>query len=201
MGLTKNQEAILHFVKERCEQSQPPTYRDIQQHFGYGSVNAVQGHVKALIKKGVIERPPIEKGKRARGLVPTGYRQKRFRRIPIYGEIAAGSPVETTQTELGAIMVAETIAKGPAFALKVKGDSMINAGIFEGDYVVVESRSEIKNGDIVVALITGENTLKRYVKKEGKIWLIPENTKLKPIAVTGELQIQGKVVGLQRQYR
>ena len=193
---TKIQQAILDYIQSRCEQSHPPSYRDIQEAFGYRSVNAVQGHVKALVKKNAIEK--WNDGKQGAGLVPVGFRLQKFRKIPVYGEIVAGNPVEAPQVELGTVQLPENLLKGACFALRVKGDSMIGAGILEGDFVVARQKVPIKDGDIVVALLNGESTLKRYCRRGQQVWLIPENAKLKPIPVTGELQIQGKVIFVQR---
>lgn len=192
--MTSLQRDILEFIKECCQQSGPPSYREIQTHFGYQSVNTVQSHVKALMKKGF-----LEKGPQRHGLNPKGFRPEKFRRIPIYGEIRAGSPTEAIQEEIGALMISQNLSKGTCFAVQVKGDSMVDAGILEGDYVIVDTKKEIKSGDIIVALVNGENTLKRLVKKDGKVLLVPENPKLRPISVKPEdLTIQGKVVALQR---
>lgn len=195
-SLTSAQKEVLQFIRECCEQQGgPPSYREIQARFGYKAVGTVQDHVNALIKKGYLER---SEGK-ARGLLPTGFRIEGVKRIPIYGEIAAGSAREATQIELGALVITNSMAKDPCFALRVVGDSMIEAGILEGDYVIVERGSDVQNGDIVVALLNGETTVKRYQLKADGIYLIPENRLMKPIYVAGRpFEIQGRVVGLQR---
>lgn len=197
--LTKIQASILHFVRERCESSSPPSYRDIQRHFGFRAVGSVQDHVRSLMKKGRVEKAKGELGKRAQGIVLAGYRSERFRRISVFGEIAAGNPLEANQIELGALMIDETMAHGNCFALRVQGDSMVNAGILEGDNIIVEQTKTVRSGDIVVALLDGENTVKRYVKKDRRRFLVPENPRLRPIEIKSQrLEIQGKVVGLVR---
>ena len=199
--LTENQAAVLRFIKAYfAENGVPPSYREIQKHFDYKSVGTVQDHVRALIKKGALEKSYGSNSKKAKALLPSGQKMGGVKRLPVYGEIAAGGPREGVQLELGTIAVGEELAQGECFALRVVGNSMIDAGIFEGDHVIVEKKAKIKNGDIVVALLNGETTVKRYQQKSGKIYLIPENSTMKPIEVTGNLEIQGKVTGLQRQF-
>jgi repressor LexA len=199
--LTQSQQEILSFIKDACtNRGAPPSYREIQEHFGYKAVGSIQGFVRVLIRKGYLEEPQTEKGKRkSRGLFPTGFRNQGIKRIPIYGEIAAGPLRETPQIELGSLLVSEESAKDPCFALRVVGDSMVDAGILEGDHLIVERSSRVKNGDIVVALLGGETTVKRYKETSAGIFLVPENKKMKPIKVTDKtFRVQGKVVGLQR---
>ncbi|MBI4404231.1 MAG: transcriptional repressor LexA [Deltaproteobacteria bacterium] len=196
--LTKAQTEILSYIQDRCSHAPtPPTYREIQKSFGYKAVGTVQDHVKALIQKGFLEKPIG----RSRGLMPLNFSRPLVRRIPIYGEIAAGSPRDAEQLELGELDVGASVSANPTFALKVVGDSMIEAGILEGDLVIVQKVSRAKSNDIVVALLDNETTVKRYLEKNGKIWLVPENSKMKPIEVANrQFAIQGRVVGLQRKY-
>lgn len=202
-NLTELQMRVLNFIKSRYEQTGvPPSYREIQQEMGYKAVGTVQDHVQALVKKGHLE-PSLWRGekRRARGLVPKGYRLDGVKRIPIYGEIAAGSLRQAEQLELGSLYVAASTPQSPTFALRVVGDSMIEVGIFEGDFVIVVRDVRIKHGDIVVALLEGETTVKRYEIHSGQVFLVPANKRLKPMAVEkGQLEIQGKVVGLQRMF-
>lgn len=200
--LTENQSAVLRFIKAYfSENGVPPSYREIQKHFDYKSVGTVQDHVRALIKKGALEKSYGGNSKKAKALLPSGQKMGGVKRLPVYGEIAAGGPREGVQLELGTIAVGEELAAGECFALRVVGNSMIDAGIFEGDHVIVEKKAKIKNGDIVVALLNGETTVKRYQEKSGKIYLIPENATMAPIEVRGgNFEIQGKVTGLQRKF-
>jgi repressor LexA len=196
--LTPSQQQVLDYIRECCRvQGAPPSYREIQQHLGYKAVGTVQDHVRALRTKGYLE----ERGdRRARGLVPAGLVVQGTKRIPIYGEIAAGGPREAPQIELGTAVITDDVPD-PCFALRVVGDSMVDAGIFEGDLLIVEAKAKIKSGDIVVALLNGETTVKRYVEKPEGIFLVPENRHLSPIATAGgRLELQGKVVGLQRRF-
>lgn len=200
--LTSVQNEILSFIKETVGSTgRPPTFREIQKHFGYRAVGTVQDHVKALVKKGVIESPTTgKKSRKSRALLPSD-RPERVRQIPIYGEIAAGATREAEQLELGQLTIPFSAAKPECFALRVVGNSMVDAGIIEGDVLIVERTRFAKNGEIVVALLNHETTVKRYQERGGEILLVPENKTMKPIAVKGkELQIQGRVVGLQRRY-
>jgi repressor LexA len=202
--LTTTQSEILKFIREKCvETGMAPTLREIQKHFGYRAIGTVQDHLKALRKKGFLESNPGTKKqqRRARGLIPTGLRGGGTKQIPIYGEIAAGPTREAEQLELGILKIAAEDAKDPCFALRVVGDSMIEAGILEGDILIVERNTAVKSGDIVAALLNGETTVKRYLKREGEIFLVPENRKMTPIPIkTEDFKVQGKVVGLQRKF-
>lgn len=202
-ALTNSQEEILSYIKDTCTtRGAPPSYREIQEHFGFKAVGTVQGYIKALIRKGHLDDPKAEKGKRkARGLFPAGFRTQGTKRIPIYGEIAAGPLRETPQVELGSLLVSDESVKDPCFALRVVGDSMIDVGILEGDHLIVERGTRVRSGDIIVALVGGETTVKRYNETAQGIFLVPENKKMKPIKVTDKsFQVQGKVVGLQRKF-
>lgn len=198
MKLTDSQEKILHFIQKQCAKTGiPPSFREIQNAFGYKSINSVQTHVEALKKKGALET--FSKERQARGLLPAGFVQPFVKRLPIYGEIAAGSPRDSDQLELGTLCISEEVSKTASFALRVRGDSMIEAGILEGDHLIVDKKARTRSGDIVVALLDGETTVKRLMEKEGEVFLLPENKNLKPIPTKGKkLLIQGKVVGLQR---
>lgn len=202
-SLTPLQEQVLKFIKETYEATGlPPSYREIQRHFGYQAIGTVQDHVRALIRKGALEKTVFETGARgARGLLPTGYRPELTRRIPIYGEIAAGGARLAEQVELGTMVLSETASKNPMFGLRVVGNSMVEAGILEGDHLIVDQKASVQSGDIVVALLDGETTVKRYVKKTDGIYLVPENRRMKPMRVkTDRFEILGKVIGLQRKF-
>ena len=198
--LTPIQSDILKYIREVCASTgAPPSFREIQKHFGYRAVGTVQDHVKALVKKGMLELPLTKEKRRARNLIPAGSRSTPLRVLPIYGEIAAGSARHAEQLELGQLEIPLHAAAESSFALRVVGNSMIDAGILEGDILIVEKQNVAKNGDIVVALLNGETTVKRYQEKRDGIFLVPENRTMKPIPVVNEdFSIQGKVVGLQR---
>ena len=199
--LTESQQQVLDFIKDffRANGS-PPSYREIQSHFGYKAIGTVQDHVRALMLKGALEKNANKKNqRRARGLFPKGIRVEGVRRIPVYGEIAAGGPRSSEQLELGEVVIADDEIHGECFALRVVGESMIDIGIYEGDHLIVEMRNRAKHGEIVVALLDGETTVKRYSEKNGEIQLIPENKTMSAISTKSKkLEIQGRVVGLQR---
>lgn len=201
--LPPRQAEVLKFIQETLVSlGSPPSYREIQKHFKFKSIKTVQDHLKALTKKGKLVSIQNKKTKRlSRNLIPHNHRPERVKRISIYGEIAAGSPREAEQLEMGSLLIPEEMSPAPCFALKVVGTSMIDAGILEGDVLIVEKTQVAKNGDIVVALLEGETTVKKFFKEREKISLIPENKNMKPIVVaTQNFEIQGKVIGLQRSF-
>ena len=201
--LTDPQAEVLRFIKEyRSETGTSPSYREIQKHFRYKSVKAVQDHVQALFNKGALEKVSSKKSKGlARQLMPAGEKVEGVKRISVYGEVAAGGPREGVQLELGSLFVNEAISKNECFGLRVTGNSMVDAGIYEGDFLIVEKSARARNGEIVVALLDGETTVKRYQDQKGQVHLIPENAEMTPIPVQGKkLEIQGKVIGLQRKF-
>lgn len=197
--LTDRQQEIFDFIREQQQvRGIMPSIAEMQGHFGFASQTAVVNHLRALENKGVLKREP----NKARGLVFTdAYRDRQMVEIPIYGTIPAGLPADERQQADGCVSVdVETLRlpKGArVFALKVRGDSMINAGILSGDVLVLELR-EAKSGDIVAALIDGECTLKRYVVQRGKPFLKAENPKYPNLIPAQELVIQGVQIALLR---
>ncbi|MGB8167232.1 MAG: transcriptional repressor LexA [Chthoniobacteraceae bacterium] len=197
---TDRQQEILDFIRvQQSSRGVTPSRAEIQEHFGFASPNAVTEHLKALERKGALHRGAKNT---ARGLVLTdSYRDRPMVEIPIYGTIPAGLPDDERQQPDGCISVdVETLRlpKGArVFALKVRGDSMIGAGILPGDVVVMEFR-EARNGEVVAALLDGETTLKRYVVQRGRPFLKAENPRFKDLIPAHELVIQGVQVGLLR---
>lgn len=197
--LTERQQEILDFIREQQDlRGMTPTTAEIMERFGFASPNAVTSHLQALERKGALLREP----NKARGLVLTdSYRGRAMVEIPIYGTIPAGLPADERQEPDGCISVdVETLRlpKGArVFALKVRGESMIGAGILSGDVVVLEFR-EPRNGEVVAALIDGETTLKRYVVQRGKPFLKAENPRFQNLIPAQELVIQGVQVALLR---
>jgi repressor LexA len=199
MKLTDRQQQIIDFLHaehRRC--GIMPSTREIQEHFGFASQTAAVSHLKALEKKGVITR--LE-GK-ARGLMfnDTMAREP-IVDIPIYGTIPAGFGDDTTPQSEGCLSV-DTLSMGispsaTTYALRVRGDSMINAHILDGDHVVIEAKDP-RNFDIVAALIDGETTLKRYIMKDKHPYLKAENPRYPDLIPAQELLIQGVMVGLVR---
>jgi repressor LexA len=212
--LTDRQQDILRFIEEfRDNTGYPPTLREIGKKFGISSTFGVKRHLDALVKKGFLTQESntsrglsIVKDKseepeafaKVNPIVDTVYQ------IPIIGRVAAGVPITAIENMEGSVMIDSTFMKKSAdcFALKVKGDSMINAGILEGDLVIVKPQTEILNSEIVVAIIRGEATVKRFEKKKNMIRLIPENSNYSPIEVTetDEFSVAGKVIGVVRTF-
>lgn len=199
--LTESQKKVLDYIEHFLRtQGLPPSYREIGAALGYKAVGTVQDHVKALIEKGYLEKAELsQKRGLARGLLPKGFSFSGVKRIPLYGEVAAGGPRASEQLELGEVVISQDLVRGDCFALRVVGDSMIEVGIFEGDHLIVERAARVQEGDIVVALLDGETTVKRYSVKGGEVVLVPENRRMKAISTQGKsLEIQGRVVSLQR---
>ena len=203
--LTEQQERVLKFIaKHIAEQGAPPTFRGIAKHFGFASTRAAQDHVAALERKGYIEHRRGE----ARGLrLANAPNAQPPLAVPIVGQVQAGTPRDSFQLPMGSIHFPRELVKSKdadteLFALRVHGDSMSDAGIFEGDFVIARTQKSATHGDIVVALLDGESTVKRLHKKDGKVLLLPENKRMRPIPVEGrDLVIQGRVVAVQRFYR
>jgi len=211
--LTDRQQEILSFIEQfRDENGYPPTLRQIGKQFGISSTFGVKRHMDALVKKGHI----LVESNASRGItvlsnfdritLPAIFSDvdKYFKRIPILGRVAAGVPITAVENHDGDVVVDPAMVKGldTCFALKVKGDSMINAGIIEKDHVIVAAQNFAKHDDIVVALIDDEATVKRYWQKNNEIKLIPENDNYQPIEIVNKevFHIAGKVIGVIRWY-
>jgi len=200
--LTEKQEAVLKFIEEyQLAYGKSPTLREMREHFGVSSDNSILKHLSALKEKGYIQKDDTPRGIGLLNSVKEKLDEGAFS-LPILGFIPAGGPVVTDEYTEGWMKVGEELAKNNTdyFFLKVRGVSMIDAGIFEGDLVLVNTRKQPKEGDIVVALIDEGNTLKRLVKKDGKYYLKAENKDYKDIYPKESLTIQGVVTSLIRQY-
>ena len=198
--LTSRQKEIYDFLLRTIrEKGYAPSIPEIGAKFKIVSTNGVSDHLKALAKKGYIRRV----GKRAIEVLSSLGKPMLMavREIPILGRVSAGKPFLSEENIEGLLTISNDIASGKLFALQVKGDSMIDAGILDGDRVIVKQQGTAENGEIVCALIEGEATLKRFYKKNGVITLKAENEKYAPITVSqGEFRIVGKVVGLMRKF-
>jgi repressor LexA len=203
--LTKRQQQIVSFILH-CQQAGEalPSFQDIADHFGFRSLNAVLGHIKRLRAKGALAGEP-GRARSVRVLSSFQGLRKRVVDIPVYGSIPAGFAQDRQQEAKGCVsMDIETLGVKPsslAFALEVRGDSMIGKHIFEGDVVIVEPRVEPKNGDVVAALIDGESTLKTLMSRNGKPYLRAENPKYPNLLPAGELVVQGVVVTIIRKLK
>ena len=200
-SLTTREQAILDCIKNKIrENGFPPTVREICNEVGLRSTSTVHGYLARLEELGVIKRDPSS----SRAIEVTedmSWRKKKIVPTPIVGSVRAGEPVladERIETVLP--LPAELIGNQVSFILTVRGDSMINAGIHEGDLLIVAQQNTAINGDIVVALVDGEDaTVKRFYKEADHVRLQPENDAYEPI-LTKNVQILGKVVDLYRHY-
>lgn len=208
--LTDRQEEILNFIQQFQQgNGYPPTLREIGKMFGISSTFGVKRHLDALTKKGYlnilsnasrgisINRDDFETAN-----VIDSNEINNINKIPIIGRVAAGSPIIAEENIEGSIIIDPSFIKKDdgTFALKVKGDSMIDAGIFEGDLVIISPKANSLNGDIIVAKVDDEVTVKVYENKNNQIRLIPQNKMYEPIVVKdkNEFSIVGKVTGVVR---
>ena len=208
--LTDRQEEILIFIQQFTSgNGYPPTLREIGKHFQISSTFGVKRHLEALVKKGHIN---IESNA-SRGismirkvqdeLTESSFNDESvFIKIPVLGRVAAGLPITAIENMEGSLVVDPMFLKKAedAFALRIRGDSMINAGINDGDLVIVSPNEQSKNGDIIVAMLNDEATVKRFELKDKKIKLIAENNAYLPIEIKSEddFKIVGKVKGVVR---
>ncbi len=201
-NLTAKQSEILDFIKETIlEKGYPPTVRDICDAVKLRSTSSVHAHLATLERNGFIRRDPTKP--RAIEVIDESFQNIRqeMTSIPIVGTVAAGEPILAQQNiENYFPLPAEYVPDGNTFILKVKGESMINAGIFSGDYVFVQSCQTASNGEIVVALVEDSATVKTFYKENGHIGIQPENDTMDPI-ILDEVVILGKVFGVFRLYK
>ena len=197
--ITPKQEEILNYIKnEILERGFPPAVREICQAVHLKSTSSVHSHLESLEKNGYIRRDPTKP--RAIEILDDSFNMLRREmvNVPIVGTVAAGQPILAEQNIDSYFPIpAEYMPSEQTFILRVKGDSMINVGIFNGDSVVVKQQSTASNGDIVVALIDDSATVKTYYTENGHYRLQPENDTMDPIIVD-DLQILGKVFGVFR---
>ena len=199
--LTKRQAEILRFIKTHIQYSGfPPTISEIQEQFSFKSPNAVQDHIKALERKGQIRRNPNQ----WRGLELVSTNNTRTEAVehstvsvPLIGRVTAGLPVLAQENFEGTISVDRSLVGRTTrlFALHVRGDSMIKAGIYDGDIAIALQQSVADHGDVVIALLGDEATVKRFYRKNKVIILQPENDTMQPIKINGgsDFKIFGKV--------
>ncbi len=200
-GLSSKQQEILEYIKQEIlKKGYPPAVRDICEAVDLKSTSSVHSHLSTLEKKGYIRRDPAKP--RAIEVCDDSFNNVRTDTvsIPVVGQVAAGQPILAEQNIENYFPIPmEYVPHGEAFILKVKGDSMINIGIFSGDQVLVENTQDVRNGDIVVALIEDSATVKTFYKENGHIRLQPENDTMDPIIVD-DCMILGKVFGVYRFY-
>lgn len=204
--LTRRQKEILEFVRRFQEaEGVAPTHREICEHFGFSSYGTAYKHLRLLREKGLIERTPHQR----RGMVLTAEAgngdavAESLHEVPFLGRIAAGQPIEALPGEEALEVPAHLLRANSRehYVLQVDGQSMIDEGVLDGDYVVVRRREQAEPGEMIVALIEGDATLKRYYPEGRRVRLQPANAEMEPIWVDAEqLRIQGIVVGLMRRF-
>jgi repressor LexA len=201
MKLTAKQKAFLGYLSRYVDEwGRSPSFEEIRSHFGFTSYNAVTTYLKALERKGYIRLPQKQNQKRAIEVIsPVETRRYEF---PLLGRVAAGKPIEAVE-DVDVIDVPRSmIRSGDYFVLQVNGDSMEEDGILDKDFIVIRRQATAENGETVVALINKEATVKNYFKRKDHVELRPAHTGMASIIVKqGNLQIQGKVVGVLRHYR
>ena len=190
--VTENEKMVFEFIKDRIEEGYPPTVREICAEFGFKSTSTAHRYIKNLTAKGLLEKGNNQN----RAIRLTGGNGMK---IPLVGTVTAGVPITAIEeiTDYISFQPARHYSN-PLFALKVRGESMINAAILDGDMVVIEQTPYAENGDIVCALVDNESaTIKTFYKEDGHYRLQPENDTMDPIIVD-EVSILGKVVGVVR---
>ena len=202
MHLTKRQKEILDFLSRHIERKgYAPTIEEIGEHFGLSSLATVHKHLTNLQDKGLIKR--AWNRSRALELMPTQVKVQAVE-LPLLGRVAAGTPIEALSGGTETIFVPEDmVGRKETYVLQVKGDSMIEEQIREGDYVIVENRQTARDGEMVIALLEGENvTLKKLFREAGgRVRLQPANARMDPLYVDeDDLRIQGVVIGVLRRY-
>ncbi len=199
--LTDEQDRVLSFIVEQQRNyGAPPTVREICFALGYKSVNNARQHLRLIEQKGYIR---LVKG-RARGielLVDTQQEEDNRVEVPLIGSVAAGMPITAIENLEGHVTLDRNLFKGDGlFTLRIKGDSMKDIGVLNGDLVIVQQQNAARDGEVVVAIIEGEATLKRYLREENRILLRAENEQYDDIVVSSDrdIWIAGKMVGVMR---
>ncbi len=203
--LTERQQQVLDYIKSAVEtRGYPPSVREIGDAVGLSSPSSVHAQLNSLVAAGMIKKDPTK----PRAIMITDERPApavsdgRTRDVPLLGRIAAGTPILAIEhVEEVMPLPTELVGEGPVFLLEVKGDSMIDAGIHEGDLVAIHKPPDARDGEIVACLIDGEEaTVKRLQRKDGKVFLHSENPAYEPMAFTDGVELIGKVVSVLRRY-
>lgn len=197
--ITKKQTEILEYIKSQIlNKGYPPSVRDICTAVNLKSTSSVHAHLETLEKNGYIRRDPTKP--RAIEIIDDNFNLTRREvvNVPLIGQVAAGQPLLAVENVTSYFPIpAEYVPKEEVFMLKVKGDSMVNVGIYDGDQLIIKKQSTASNGEIIVALVDDSATVKRFYKENGHIRLQPENDFMEPIIVDS-CEIIGKVIGLIR---
>ena len=209
--LTERQRDILNFIREfQRERGVAPTHREICDRFGFSSYGTVYKHLSLLEKKGLIRRDwnqkrgvelVEEKGGTAPAQPAAGVVSPGVRELPLFGYIAAGRPLDVEVSDETIAVPEHLTSRGENYVLKVRGDSMVDDGILDGDLVIISRRERADNGEMVVANVNGEVTLKRLYREGERVRLQPANSYMHPIyAPARDVAVQGVVVGLMRRF-
>ncbi|MBI4824959.1 MAG: transcriptional repressor LexA [Nitrospirae bacterium] len=194
---TVKQLAVFDFIKKHIiDNGFPPTVREVAGSFGFASPLSAQLHINALIKKGLLKKSPSKQ----RSIEISGFKPSEDSKIPLLGTVRAGAPILAVEHIEDYVNIDKNLFKVEGgFALRIKGDSMIDAGILEGDIALIAPDAEPRNGDIVVALIGDEATVKRFFLAKSIVRLVPENKDMEPMVFPAEdVRIIGKVKGIMR---
>ena len=198
-NITEKQSEILEYIKAQIlERGFPPAVREICEAVHLKSTSSVHSHLETLEKNGYIRRDPTKP--RAIEILDESFNltRREMAQVPIIGRVAAGEPLLAEQNIEDYFPIpVERLPNNQTFLLRVRGDSMVNVGILDGDYILVEQRPTAENGEIVVALVEDGATVKRFFKEDGHYRLQPENDAMDPIIVD-EVTILGKIIGLLR---
>ena len=205
MELTERQQQVLEYIRSTvAARGYPPSVREIGEAVGLNSPSTVHSHLNSLVQAGAIKRDATKP--RAimvvENTLPVVTDDPRTRDIPLLGRIAAGAPILALEHVDDVLpLPVQLVGEGPVFLLEVKGDSMVDAGIHEGDLVAVHKQPEARDGEIVAALIDGEEaTVKRLRRRDGKVILESENPAYPPMVFTEGVEIIGRVVSVLRRY-
>lgn len=203
--LSERQSQVLEFIRDTvAARGYPPSVREIGEAVGLSSPSSVHAHLNSLVESGTLRRDPAK----PRAIVVVddishGESRGKVRNVPVLGRIAAGTPILAAEDVDEVLpLPVDLVGEGPVFLLEIKGDSMIDAGIHQGDLVAVRSQPDANDGDIVAALIDGEEaTVKRLRRQDGKVMLISENPAYEPMVFADGVELLGKVVSVLRRYR
>jgi repressor LexA len=194
----ESRERVFQFISERLLRGEPPTVREVQEAMGFRAVQTAREHLEALVGEGRLEKTAGRS--RSYRLPQRSGSAPPSQLVPLLGRVQAGALTAAVEDADGYLAVQSRYPAKELFALKVRGESMKDAGILPGDVVVVRQQPTAENGEIVVALVDDDATVKRLYRRKGRVELRPENDDFEPIVVEGEMQLLGKVVELRRQY-
>ncbi len=199
-NLTAAEERVLRFIATGiAENEYPPSVRDIQEALGYRTTSVIKRYIDRLVEKGYIYKD----GRKGRAISLTEYSKSLLCGIPMLGTVAAGSPilaVENFEGNLPFDVETPGYERENLFALRIKGESMVECGICNGDYVIIDKRNTAEDGEIVAAMIDGEATVKAFYRRDGKFVLEPRNRDYSPI-ITDNVTVLGKVIASVRLYK